>query len=161
MSGVPERGAALIHARKFSPISTRALNLSFMALPIHGNPGRAGRRASGSILRDGAAAARQVGPRRMPIGVLSRRAARGRAQRERPPLARPSGLGLMKSAEPVKIVDAPKSKKDAVLVITELTAEGDKATVRYRYDVEGIRATVTLAKSAHGWELKNSRLVEH
>ena len=39
--------------------------------------------------------------------------------------------------------------------------KGDKATVRYRYDVEGIRATVTLSKSSHGWELKNSRLVEH
>jgi hypothetical protein len=39
--------------------------------------------------------------------------------------------------------------------------QGDKATVRYRYDVEGIRATVTLARVAHGWELKNSRLVEH
>lgn len=73
----------------------------------------------------------------------------------------PSGLKLVKSTEPVKIVAGPKSKKDAVLVVTELTAEGDKATVRYRYDVEGIRATVTLAKSAHGWELKNSRLVEH
>lgn len=73
----------------------------------------------------------------------------------------PSGLKLIKATEPVKIVDAPKSKKDAVLVITEIDVQGDKATVRYRYDIEGIRGNVTLARGAHGWELKNSRLVEH
>jgi hypothetical protein len=73
----------------------------------------------------------------------------------------PSGLKLIKATEPVKVVDAPKSKKDAVLVITEIDVQGDKASVRYRYDIEGIRGNVTLAKGAHGWELKNSRLVEH
>ncbi len=73
----------------------------------------------------------------------------------------PSNLKLVKSTEPVKVVEPPKSKQDAVLLFTEIDVRGDKATVRYRYDVEGIRATVTLSKSAHGWELKNSRLVEH
>ena len=74
----------------------------------------------------------------------------------------PGGLKLVKATKPVEVVvDGPKSKKDAVLVVTEIDVQGDKATVRYRYDVENIRATVTLAKSAHGWELKNSRLVEH
>jgi hypothetical protein len=73
----------------------------------------------------------------------------------------PSGLKLVKATEPVKVSEPPQSKKDAVLVFTEIDIQGDKATVRYRYDVEGIRATVTLAKSSHGWELKNSRLVEH
>jgi hypothetical protein len=73
----------------------------------------------------------------------------------------PSGLKLVKSTEPVKIVDGPKSKKDAVLVLTDIDVQGDKATVRYRYDIEGIRATVSLAKSGKVWELKNSRLVEH
>lgn len=72
----------------------------------------------------------------------------------------PSGLQLVKSTEPVKVVGAPKSKADAVLVVTDLDLQGDKATVRYRYDVEGIRGTVTLARSAHGWELKSSRVVE-
>ena len=72
----------------------------------------------------------------------------------------PPGLKLVKATEPVKVVDGPKSKKDAVLVITELDVAGDKANVRYRYDVEGIRGTVTLGRSAHGWELKNSRIVE-
>ena len=64
-------------------------------------------------------------------------------------------------SEPVKIVDGPKSKKDAVLVVTEIDVQGDRATVRYRYDIESIRGNVTLAKTAHGWELKSSRLVEH
>ena len=73
----------------------------------------------------------------------------------------PSGLKLTKATEPVKIVEAPKSKKDAVLVVTEIEVKGDRATVRYRYDIESIRGNVTLAKRAHGWELKNSRLVEH
>lgn len=73
----------------------------------------------------------------------------------------PSGLKLVKATEPVKLVAAPKSKKDAVLVVTELDVKGDKATVRYRYDVEGVRGTASLSKTAHGWELKNSRLVEH
>jgi hypothetical protein len=73
----------------------------------------------------------------------------------------PSGLKLVKATEPVKLVGAPKSKKDPVLVLTEIDVKGDKATVRYRYDVEGIRGTVTLARTSHGWELKNSRLVEH
>jgi hypothetical protein len=73
----------------------------------------------------------------------------------------PSGLKLVKAAEPVKVVAAPQSKKDAVLVFTEIEVQPAKATVRYRYDVEGIRGTATLAKTPHGWELKNSRLVEH
>lgn len=73
----------------------------------------------------------------------------------------PSGLELIKSTEPVKIVDGPKSKKDAVLVVTEIDVQGNRATVRYRYDIESVRGNVTLAKAAHGWELKSSRLVEH
>jgi hypothetical protein len=73
----------------------------------------------------------------------------------------PSKLELVKAGEPVKLVNPPTSKQDAVLVLTEIDVRGKEATVRYRYDIEGIRATVTLAKLAHGWELKNSRLVEH
>ncbi|HEY6079452.1 MAG TPA: hypothetical protein VIW29_11645 [Polyangiaceae bacterium] len=73
----------------------------------------------------------------------------------------PSTLKLVKATEPVKLVAGPQSKKDAVLVVTEIEVQGDKATVRYRYDVEGVRGTVSLAKLPHGWELKNSRLVEH
>jgi hypothetical protein len=72
----------------------------------------------------------------------------------------PSGLKLVKATEAVKVVDHPKSDKDAVLVFTDIDVQGDKASVRYRYDVEGVRATVTLARSSHGWELKNSRLIK-
>jgi hypothetical protein len=72
----------------------------------------------------------------------------------------PSGVKLLKSTEPVKVVERPKSDKDAVLVLTEIDVQGDKASVRYRYDVEGVRATVTLSRTGHGWELKNSRLVK-
>jgi hypothetical protein len=73
----------------------------------------------------------------------------------------PAGLKLVKATEQVVVAEPPKSKKDAVLVFTEIDVRGERATVRYRYDVEGIRATVTLAKTPHGWELRNSRLVEH
>ncbi len=72
----------------------------------------------------------------------------------------PSGLKLLKATEPVKLVPLPTSKKDAVLVFTEIDVQGARATVRYRYDIEGVRGTVSLAKTPHGWELKNSRLVE-
>jgi hypothetical protein len=72
----------------------------------------------------------------------------------------PSGVKLTKSTEAVKVVDRPKSNKDAVLVFTDIDVQADKASVRYRYDVEGVRATVSLSRTAHGWELKNSRLVE-
>jgi hypothetical protein len=73
----------------------------------------------------------------------------------------PSSIKVVKATKPVSVVGAPKSKKDAVLVFTEIDVQGDKATVRYRYDIEGVRGTVTLAKSPHGWELKSSRVVEH
>jgi hypothetical protein len=72
-----------------------------------------------------------------------------------------AGLKLVKATKPVEIVDAPKSNKDAVLVITEIDLQGTKASVRYTYPIEGIRGTATLTKGPQGWELKNSRVVEH
>jgi hypothetical protein len=75
--------------------------------------------------------------------------------------ALPAGLKLVKSTEPVQIVAAPKDKKDAVLVVTEIEISGDKASVRYRYDIEGIRGSANLTKGQYGWELKNSRIVEN
>lgn len=73
----------------------------------------------------------------------------------------PGGVKLIKGAEPVQIVDAPKTSKDPVLVVTELDLEGTTATVRYQYGAEGIRGTARLNKTSHGWELKSSRIVEH
>lgn len=71
----------------------------------------------------------------------------------------PTGLKLVKATEPVKLSELPQSKADPVVVFTEVSVAGDKATVRYRYDVESLRGTATLARSAHGWELKSSRVV--
>ena len=75
--------------------------------------------------------------------------------------ALPSGLKLVKSTEPVEVVSAPKDKKDPVLVFTEIDVAGKKASVRYRYDVEGIRGSANLEKGDYGWELKNSRIIEN
>jgi hypothetical protein len=73
----------------------------------------------------------------------------------------PSGISLIKGTKPVVIVAVPDSKKDAVLVLTTVEISGKEATVAYRYDVEGIRGTARLKKGERGWELKNSRIVEH
>jgi len=73
----------------------------------------------------------------------------------------PSGLSLTKGNQAVQVVSAPSSKKDAVLVITTVEITGKDATIAYRYDVEGIRGTARLKKGERGWEMKNSRIVEH
>ena len=75
--------------------------------------------------------------------------------------ALPSGLKLVKATEPVQIVSGPKDKKDPVLVFTEIEISGKKASVRYRYDIEGIRGSANLTKGQYGWELTNSRVVEN
>lgn len=68
---------------------------------------------------------------------------------------------LVKATEPVQVVDGPESDKDPVLVITDVEIDGDTATVRYRYPIEGVRGTARLTKTPHGWQLKSSRVVEH
>jgi hypothetical protein len=73
----------------------------------------------------------------------------------------PQNIELIKSTKPVVVTSPPSSKKDAVLVITEIDIKGTDATVSYRYDIEGIRGTAYLKKTAHGWELTRSRIVEH
>ncbi len=75
--------------------------------------------------------------------------------------ALPAGLKLEKATKPVEIVAAPKDKKDPVLVFTEIEISGKKASVRYRYDIEGIRGSANLTKGQYGWELTNSRVVEN
>jgi hypothetical protein len=72
----------------------------------------------------------------------------------------PPNLTLVKGAKPVEFVASP-DKGAAVLVITALELQGKTATIRYRYDVEGVRGTATLTKTPHGWELSNSRIVQH
>lgn len=73
----------------------------------------------------------------------------------------PQNIELIKATKPVVVSQPPSSKKDAVLVITEIDIKGSDATVSYRYDVEGIRGTAYLKKTPHGWELTRSRIVEH
>jgi hypothetical protein len=68
--------------------------------------------------------------------------------------------GLMKSSKPVKIVAGPGSKKEPVLVFTEIDVKGKHATVRFRYDVEGIHGSAVLDKRDHGWELTRSKVIE-
>lgn len=72
----------------------------------------------------------------------------------------PSGVELVKSTKPVEIVDGPKDKKDAVLVITGIEATAKQATVKIRWDVEGVRGTVYLKKQNYGWEVSSSRFTE-
>jgi hypothetical protein len=73
----------------------------------------------------------------------------------------PQNIEIIKATKPVVVTTPPSSKKDAVLVITEIAIKGNDATVSYRYDVEGIRGTAYLKKTPHGWELTRSRIVEH
>jgi hypothetical protein len=73
----------------------------------------------------------------------------------------PQNIELIKATKPVVVSGPPASKKDAVLVVTDIDIKGNDATVSYRYDIEGIRGTAYLKKSPHGWELTRSRIVEH
>jgi hypothetical protein len=73
----------------------------------------------------------------------------------------PKNIELIKATKPVVVTDPPSSKKDAVLVVTDIDIKGSDATVSYRYDIEGIRGTAYLKKTPHGWELTRSRIVEH
>jgi len=75
--------------------------------------------------------------------------------------ALPADVKLVKATEPVQVVSGPKDKKDPVLVFTEVDISGKKASVRYRYDIEGIRGSANLTKGQYGWELTNSRIVEN
>jgi hypothetical protein len=68
--------------------------------------------------------------------------------------------GLTKSSKPVKIVADKGSKKDPVLVFTEIDVKGKHATVRFRYDIEGIQGSAVLDKREHGWELTRSKVIE-
>jgi len=73
----------------------------------------------------------------------------------------PQNIELIKATKPVVVSSPPASKKDAVLVVTDIDIKGNDATVSYRYDIEGIRGTAYLKKTPHGWELTRSRIVEH
>jgi hypothetical protein len=74
-----------------------------------------------------------------------------------------SGIALTKMTKPVEIVDssAASDPKQPAILITALNVEGDRARVTYRYKVEGVHGTASLAKTKNGqWELVNSTLTE-
>lgn len=68
--------------------------------------------------------------------------------------------GLTKMSKPVEYIDTPEPKAP-VLVITDVQIGKEKATISYRYDIEGIKGTTTLQKGPRGWEILRSRIVEH
>lgn len=74
-----------------------------------------------------------------------------------------SGVELSKLSKPVEVVDssAASDPKQPAILITEVTIEGDRARVAYRYKVEGLHGSATLAKTKQGrWELVNSMVTE-
>jgi hypothetical protein len=72
----------------------------------------------------------------------------------------PAGLTLTKATKPVEIVDASEGKAKPVLVFTEINVAGNKASVRYRYDIEGVRGACSLEKRDGTWVLARSRITE-
>lgn len=70
-------------------------------------------------------------------------------------------LGLTRSNEPVVVVEGPESEKGPVLVITDVSIEGDKGTVSYRYEVEGLKGSAVVGKRDGEWQLLRSRVVQH
>ncbi len=74
----------------------------------------------------------------------------------------PKNLQLSKMAKPVVIEDeGSRDAKKPVLVFTEIDIKGAEATVRYRYDIEGVRGTATLNKPYGQWAVKQSHVAEH
>ncbi len=74
----------------------------------------------------------------------------------------PKDLQVMKSTKPVVIVDdSNRDPKKPVFAFTEIEIKGADATVKYKYDVEGVRGSATLNKPYGHWAIKQSRVAEH
>jgi hypothetical protein len=72
----------------------------------------------------------------------------------------PQGIELVKATKPVVIVAESEAGDKPVLEFTAIEASGDSASVRYRYDVEGVRGSCSLVKRDGRWELQSSRVTE-
>jgi hypothetical protein len=70
-------------------------------------------------------------------------------------------IELTKGTKPVEVVTGPGSNKDPVLAFTKIDVSADKATVTYRYEVENLRGSCSLAKRDGAWQLLRSRLVQN
>jgi hypothetical protein len=74
----------------------------------------------------------------------------------------PQGIQLTKMSKPVVLVDdAGTDPKKPLLVFTEIEIKGAEATVRFKFDIEGVRGSATLNKPYGHWAIKQSRVAEH
>jgi hypothetical protein len=74
----------------------------------------------------------------------------------------PQGIQLTKMTKPVVLVDdAGADPKKPLFVFTEIEIKGGEATVRFKYDIEGVRGFATLNKPYGHWAIKQSRVNEH
>ncbi|MBN1607399.1 MAG: hypothetical protein JW940_12245 [Polyangiaceae bacterium] len=70
------------------------------------------------------------------------------------------GLELSKGGKPVEVL-LTCSENEPVITFTKIDVSADKAAVTYRYDVENLRGSCSLAKRDGVWQLTRSRLVQH
>lgn len=72
----------------------------------------------------------------------------------------PAKLGVIAGSHEVKVVPAPKTKKEAVLVFTKVERTGTQAKLFYHYDIEGLEGRATFALKDGRWDLSANRLIE-
>jgi hypothetical protein len=74
----------------------------------------------------------------------------------------PANLKLTAGEKAVEVVPTPADpKKEAVLIFSKVEISGNRVSFKYRYDIEGVRGTSTVAKKDDVWELKASRISEY
>lgn len=74
----------------------------------------------------------------------------------------PANLKLTAGEKAVEVVPTPADpKKEAVLIFSKVEISGSRVSFKYRYDIEGVRGTSTVAKKDDVWELKASRISEY
>lgn len=74
----------------------------------------------------------------------------------------PANLKLTAGEKAVEVVLTPADpKKEAVLIFSKVEISGNRVSFKYRYDIEGVRGTSTVAKKDGVWELKASRISEY
>ncbi|MGC4093550.1 MAG: hypothetical protein QM756_37760 [Polyangiaceae bacterium] len=72
-----------------------------------------------------------------------------------------SGIELTKATKPVVVVPQGENDKKPTIAFTEVKITGDEASVRFRYDVEGVRGSASLKRRDKQWVLVRSRVSEH
>lgn len=74
----------------------------------------------------------------------------------------PSNLQLTAGEKAVEVIPTPEDpKKEPVLIFSKVEISGNRVSFKYRYDIEGVRGTSTVAKKDGVWELKASRISEY